>query len=102
MYVVACETTFRLQTLENEKFALANQISHLTSINEQLPIELQTSKQLYLTEGFRRCQYMCGKVFPDLDFQQVMYTEEEFADRLLSGWVPRGASTPVPAASSTT
>lgn len=52
MYVVACETTTRLQTLENNKFSLANQVSNLSSVNEQLLSELQTSQQLYLTEGF--------------------------------------------------
>ncbi|KMZ59995.1 hypothetical protein ZOSMA_62G00300 [Zostera marina] len=31
MYVVSCETSSRLQTLENEKFSLANQVSHLLS-----------------------------------------------------------------------
>ncbi|KMZ67216.1 hypothetical protein ZOSMA_271G00140 [Zostera marina] len=80
MCIVACETTTQLQVLENDKFSLANQVSHLSSVNEQLLSELQTS-------GFHRCQSMCGKVFPDLDFQQIPYTEEEFADRLLVGWL---------------
>ncbi|KMZ73924.1 hypothetical protein ZOSMA_13G01320 [Zostera marina] len=42
-YVVACETTSRLQALENEKFLLANHVSHLSSVNEQLLSDLQTS-----------------------------------------------------------
>lgn len=52
MYIVACETTSRLHALETEMFSLANQVSHLSSVNEQLLSELQTSQQLYLTEGF--------------------------------------------------
>ncbi|KMZ67486.1 hypothetical protein ZOSMA_267G00400, partial [Zostera marina] len=43
MYVVACETTSRLQALENEKFSLANQVFHLSLVNEQLLSELRTS-----------------------------------------------------------
>lgn len=62
MYTVACETTFRLQALENENFSLANQVSHLSSVNERLLSELQICQQLYLTEGFQRYQYMCGKI----------------------------------------
>ncbi|KMZ66287.1 hypothetical protein ZOSMA_2G03000 [Zostera marina] len=87
MYTVACETSSRLQALENEKLSLANQVSHLSSVNERLLSELQTSQQLYLTEGFQRCQYMCGKMFPDLDFNQVPYTEDKLTERLLSGWL---------------
>lgn len=52
MYIAACEVTSRLQALENDKFSLASQVSHLSSVNEQLLFELQTSQQLYLTEGF--------------------------------------------------
>lgn len=44
MYVVSYETTVRIHTLENEKFSLANQVSHLNSVNEQLLSELQTSQ----------------------------------------------------------
>ncbi|KMZ74424.1 hypothetical protein ZOSMA_129G00160 [Zostera marina] len=100
MYVVACETTSRLQTLENDKFSLANQVSHLSSVNEQLLSELRTSQQLYLTKGFHRCQSMCEKVFPDLNFQQVSYTEDELTNRLLNGWLPSRPD--VPSAPATT
>lgn len=38
-------------------------------------------------------------IFPDLDFNQVPYTEEELTDRLLSGWLPAVPSSAGPMAS---